>query len=436
MFLLVSSRGTSEAPHRRRINRKQGHTMITIRRNHTTSMGSHSGDQATDRNRRRVLATAFVLITAIASIPSMATAVADGALDTTFDTDGKVTTAVAVGDEGKAIAIQSNGKILVVGNDMADFEVVRYNTDGSLDTTFDTDGKVTTDIGTSTTDSANAVAIQSDGKIVVAGRSGGMALNSGNFAVVRYNTDGSLDTTFDTDGKQTTDIGTSTPDSANAVAIQSDGKIVATGSSGSSTDFAVVRYTTTGTLDTTFDTDGKQTTDIGTSTSDTGSAVAIQSDSKIVVAGTSSNDFAVVRYTTTGTLDTTFDTDGKQTTDIGTSTSDTGSAVAIQSDSKIVVAGRISVSGPPVFAVARYEVTATSPSSSSTSSTSTTVAVATATSPTTTAVVSGTSTATGNMSSTTLPETGSSSPMPGIIGAILVAVGLALEARRRLTPIP
>ena len=318
MFLLVSSRGTSEAPHRRRINRKQGHTMITIRRNHTTSMGSHSGDQATDRNRRRVLATAFVLITAIASIPSMATAVADGALDTTFDTDGKVTTAVAVGDEGKAIAIQSNGKILVVGDDMANFEIVRYNTDGSLDTTFDTDGKVTTDIGTSTADTANAVAIQSDGKIVVAGRSGGMALNSGNFAVARYNTDGSLDTTFDTDGKVTTDIGTSTTDTANAVAIQSD--------------------------------------------------------SKIVVAGTSSSDFAVIRYTTTGALDTTFDTDGKVTTDIGTSSFDTGSAVAIQSDSKIVVAGRISVAGPPVFAVARYEVTATSPSSSSTSSTSTTVA--------------------------------------------------------------
>ena len=288
--------------------------MITIRRNHTTSMGSHSGDQATDRNRRRVLATAFVLITAIASIPSMATAVADGALDTTFDTDGKVTTAVAVGDEGKAIAIQSNGKILVVGDDMANFEIVRYNTDGSLDTTFDTDGKVTTDIGTSTADAANAVAIQGDGKIVVAGTSG----SSTDFAASRYNTDGSLDTTFDTDGKVTTDIGTSTTDTANAVAIQSD--------------------------------------------------------SKIVVAGTSSSDFAVIRYTTTGALDTTFDTDGKVTTDIGTSSFDTGSAVAIQSDSKIVVAGRISVAGPPVFAVARYEVTATSPSSSSTSSTSTTVA--------------------------------------------------------------
>ena len=525
-------------------------------------MGSHPGDQATGKNRSRVLATAFVLTTAIASIPSMASAAADGALDTTFGTGGKVTTAVGVADQSKAIAIQSNGKILVVGDNMADFEVVRYNTDGSLDTTFDTDGKVTTDIGTSTTDTANAVAIQSDGKIIVAGSSGGMAPNSGNFAVVRYNADGSLDTSFDNDGKVTTDIGTSTADSGSAVAIQSDGKIIVAGTSGSSTDFAavryntdgsldtsfdndgkvttdigtsttdsgsavaiqsdgkivavgtsnndfaVVRYTTTGALDTSFDTDGKVTTDIGTSTTDTAKALVIQSDGKIVAVGTSSNDFAVVRYTTTGTLDTTFDTDGKVTTDIGTSTTDTGSsaviqsdgkivvvgdnysdfvivrytttgaldttfdtdgkvttdigtstsdagtAVAIQGDSKIVVAGRSGAGGPPSFAVARYEVTATSPSSSSSSSsTSTTVAATTTTvaaavttttvaattttvvaaaTTTTNAVVKRTATAAANKPSTTLPATGSNSSMPGIIGATLVAVGLVLATRRRL----
>ena len=414
-------------------------------------MKSHPGDQATGKNRRRVLATAFVLATAIASIPSMASAAADGALDTTFGTGGKVTTAVGVADQSKAIAIQSNGKILVVGDNMADFEVVRYNTDGSLDTSFDTDGKVTADIGTSTTDTANAVTIQSDGKIIVAGSSGGMAPNSGNFAVVRYNTDGSLDTSFDTDGKVTTDIGTSTTDSGSAVAIQSDGKIVAVGTS--SNDFAVVRYTTTGALDTSFDTDGKVTTDIGTSTTDTGSSAVIQSDGKIVVVGDNYSDFVIVRYTTTGTLDTTFDTDGKVTTDIGTSTSDAGTAVAIQGDSKIVVAGRSGAGGPPSFAVARYEVTATSPSSSSSSSsTSTTVAATTTTvaaavttttvaatttvvaaaTTTTNAVVKRTATAAANKPSTTLPATGSNSSMPGIIGATLVAVGLVLATRRRL----
>jgi uncharacterized delta-60 repeat protein/LPXTG-motif cell wall-anchored protein len=287
---------------------------------------------------------------------------------------------------------------------------------------------------------------------------------------VRYTTTGALDTSFDTDGKVTTDIGTSTTDTAKALVIQGDGKIVAVGTS--SNDFAVVRYTTTGALDTSFDTDGKVTTDIGTSTTDTGSSAVIQSDGKIVVVGDNYSDFVIVRYTTTGALDTTFDTDGKVTTDIGTSTSDAGTAVAIQGDSKIVVAGRSGAGGPPSFAVARYEVTATSPSSSSSSSsTSTTVAATTTTvaaaattttvaaaattttvaaavntttvaattttvvaaaTTTTNAVVKRTATAAANKPSTTLPATGSNSSMPGIIGATLVAVGLVLATRRRL----
>ena len=102
---------------------------------------------------------------------------------------------------------------------------MRYNTDGSLDTSFNSDGKVTTAIG-SANDYACSVAIQSDGKIVAAGYSD----NGSNydFALVRYNTDGSLDTSFDSDGKVTTAIG-SGDDAAYSVAIQSDGKIVAAG---------------------------------------------------------------------------------------------------------------------------------------------------------------------------------------------------------------
>ena len=106
------------------------------------------------------------------------------------------------------MAIQSDGKIVVAGdvdngsND--DFAVARYNADGSLDTTFDGDGKVTTAIGTAEID-AYAVAIQADGKIVVAGDAYNGSDND--FAVVRYNADGSLDTTFDGDGKVTTAVG-------------------------------------------------------------------------------------------------------------------------------------------------------------------------------------------------------------------------------------
>ena len=116
------------------------------------------------------------------------------------------------------------------------------NADGSLDTSFGTDGKVTTAIGAAT-DNANSVAIQSDGKIVAAGFSHNGIDND--FALARYNTDGSLDTSFDTDGKVTTAIGAAT-DIANSVAIQSDGKIVAAGyaNNGSNNDFALVRYET------------------------------------------------------------------------------------------------------------------------------------------------------------------------------------------------
>ena len=136
---------------------------------------------------------------------------------------------MVVDDYALSVAIQSDGKIVAAGysddgsND--DFALVRYNTDGSLDASFDGDGKVTTAIG-SGADQACSVAIQSDGKIVAAGYS-----NNGSnedFALVRYNTDGSLDTNFNSDGKVTTEVG-SINDYAWSVTIQSDGKIVAAG---------------------------------------------------------------------------------------------------------------------------------------------------------------------------------------------------------------
>ena len=131
-----------------------------------------------------------------------------------------------------------------------------------------------------------------------------------------------MDTTFGTGGKVTTDIGTS-GDNGRAVVVDSADRIVVAGSSsnGSNKDFAVVRYTSSGVLDTTFGTGGKVTTAIGAS-SDVGFAVVVDAADRIVVSGYSDNgsdeDFAVVRYTSGGVLDTTFGTDGKVTTDIGT----------------------------------------------------------------------------------------------------------------------
>ncbi len=278
-----------------------------------------------------------------------------GDLDSSFGSDGIVTTDFGSDyDKARSVAIQNDNKIIVVGR--ADsisntyIAVVRYDIDGSLDSTFGSDGKVTTNIGNNS--SANSVAIQSNGKIVAAGTIDNGSYND--FAVVRYDTDGSLDSTFSGDGIVTTAIGSSS-DEANSVAIQNDGKIVVVGASdnGSNRDFAVVRYDINGSLDSTFDSDGKVTTDFGGSKGDYANSVAIQSDGKIVVAGTSNNDFAVVRYDTNGSLDSTFGSSGKVTTAV--SLSDQAYGVAIQSDGKIVVSGASLRGNSHVFCTVRYD---------------------------------------------------------------------------------
>ncbi len=266
-----------------------------------------------------------------------------GGLDPSFGGTGKVLTHISNSyDHGNAVALQSDGKIIVAGMaNNSDFAVVRYNTNGSLDTTFDTDGIVTTDFG-GTQDTAQALAIQSDGKIVVAGYSNINFNGSNKFAVARYNTNGSLDLSFDTDGKVITDI--SNNDEAYAVAIQSDGKIVVAGYSAINLfDFLLVRYNTDGSLDTTFDTDGKVLTDFGEY--DMCNGMAIQSDGRIVAAGRGRapgvgqpTTFALARYNTDGSLDTSFDTDGKVYTSIHNNF-DIALAVAVQSDGKIVAGG-------------------------------------------------------------------------------------------------
>lgn len=233
-----------------------------------------------------------------------------------------------------------------------DFAVARYNSDGSLDASF-SGGKVTTTVG-SYTPGGLGMAMQSDGKFVVVGTVLNAAGNL-DIALVRYTANGSLDGTFNGNGKVTTDIGTviGADDYGQSVAMQSDGKIVVVGKpyNGSNNDIAVVRYNANGSLDTTFNGTGKVTTAIG-SASDQAYGVAVQTDGRIVVAGTTTNstpDFALVRYNTNGSLDTTFNGTGKTTTNFG-GFEDIGYSVALQGDGKIVVAGTTS----GLFAVARY----------------------------------------------------------------------------------
>ena len=287
----------------------------------------------------------------------------DFTLDSSFDTDGMVTTNISGNDQGRGLAIQSDGKIVLVGHDNMggpgddDFTAVRYNTDGSLDTTFDSDGKVTTPVDT-LWDFGTDVAIQSDGRIVIGGyaRVGG-APGQYDFAVVRYDTDGSLDTTFDSDGKVVTPVGAS-HDYGNSIRIQTDGKILLAGATWNNTDwdFAIVRYNSDGSLDTSFDSDGIVVTPLRAG-NDWGGAIVVQPDDKIVFAGQSDNgtdtDFAVVRYNSDGSLDTSFDSDGMVFTPIGPG-DDAAVGVVLQPDGKIVVAGR-SFNGTDMdFALVRY----------------------------------------------------------------------------------
>ena len=286
----------------------------------------------------------------------------------TFTTNGKVTTeAGGVLDEIEAMKFQPDGKFVVAGTGGGvNFSVARYNADGSLDNTFSGDGKVVTAIGTDVDSRAYDVVIQPDGKIVVAGviyNEGGFNLD---FALVRYNVDGSLDNSFDSDGIVVTDFSNGREDQVQAVTIQGDGKIVVAGWSfnGSDFDFVLARYESNGSLDLSFDGDGKVSTDFGSFT-DMAHTVAIQPDGKIVVGGESYNgsnyDFALARYTANGSLDASFSTDGKVMSDL--EGHDRIKSLVIQTDGSIVVAGaaNTSLSAPndntganANFALARY----------------------------------------------------------------------------------
>jgi|DEB19_MinimDraft_3_1074340.scaffolds.fasta_scaffold05335_2 uncharacterized delta-60 repeat protein len=318
--------------------------------------------------------TGLVVAAGLLVITPIVASAAAGDLDSGFGDDGIVTTDVGLLDDyGQATAIQEDGKIIVAGysynaTTQNDFSVVRYNTDGSLDEGFGTGGKVITDIDSGTEEQVTAVAIQSDGKIVVAGQIFSGVTNY-DFAVVRYNTDGALDTSFGGgDGKVTTVVG-NFGDFVSSVALQANGKIVVVGSryNGVDNDFAVVRYNTDGTLDTSFDGDtgtgnGKVITDVA-GRADVGKSVAIQSDGKIVVAGHSYGvatdfDFAVLRYDTDGTLDTDFGGTGIVITSIGLD-NDFVYSIALQSDGKIVVTGEYWESMNFAVVIVRYDTDGT-----------------------------------------------------------------------------
>ncbi len=261
----------------------------------------------------------------------------DGSLDVSFDSDGKVTTDFGNLDFGYSTAIQNDGKIIVVGSSGDSFALARYNSNGSLDTSFDGDGKTTVNFGTNE-DFGQSVVIQNDQKIIVAGTTTIVGLNT-DFALALFNSDGSLDNTFGSGGKVTTSIGGE--DQAYQVVLQSDGKIVVVGTSSLASDYgySLARYNSDGTLDTSFDVDGKIILDLAFDINRDAFTIALQTDGKIVIGGVSDGDFALLRLNSNGSLDTNFDSDGKVTTDVVTGNTDVIRAISIQNDGKIVVTG-------------------------------------------------------------------------------------------------
>lgn len=305
-----------------------------------------------------------------------------GSLDTTFDGDGKAVIPIDWGGEltdvAADVASQFDGKIVVVGTASItltdyDFAVVRLNQDGSLDTSFGFGGKtgVAFDLGGDNADSAAAVAIQGDGKIVVAGVAESPAgPYNGDFAVARLDAYGSLDPTFGTGGKVVIpfDLGWNKYDDVTGLLIQSDGKIVVTGTVEAgwhNRDFGAVRLTASGALDSSFGTGGKVVVpfDQAQVPHDECETSLLQPDGKILLAGSlhvgTGNDrsFALARLNVDGSLDSSFGTNGKADVyfDVIPDGADDAYAVALDTSGRILVAGRAqtSNSGDTAFAVAR-----------------------------------------------------------------------------------
>jgi len=251
-----------------------------------------------------------------------------GALDTSFDGDGKTTINFGGTDVARVVLVQPNGRILVAGGGAASnsFCVARLRSNGALDTTFGSGGKRVVGFG-GDSESVFGAALQTDGKIVLAGDS------DFRVAVVRLNANGSLDSTFSGDGKKLFSWGALSR--ASAMLVAPNDKILLAGFSGpEGGNIQVARLTANGALDTTFGTSGKAAVDFGGD--DFGLALARQANGRILVAGRSTASGAIVaRLRATGKLDPDFDGDGRVTLPTG----GTASAVLVQADGKIVVAG-------------------------------------------------------------------------------------------------
>jgi uncharacterized delta-60 repeat protein len=298
----------------------------------------------------------------------------NGSLDTSF---GPNHNGLAITDpngspgcEAHAVVLQPDGKIIAAGDSEQgsgqDFTLVRYNTNGTLDTSFGTGGIVTTNLQLGSIDYARAAALEtvvdpsgtSSTKIVVVGST--IAAAPMRFALARYNLDGRLDTTFGVGGKVITDFGAYSY--FDDVAIQFNGMIVASGTITNPQDgknhFALVRYDTAGNPDPTFGPSHNGLVTLNQPGEDGGHGLVLQSDGKIVMAGFTLNATnqvsgpALARFNPDGSLDTSFGTTGFVVDQLGANSA--AYAVALQPDGSIVTAGGVGISPNRSFVVARF----------------------------------------------------------------------------------
>jgi uncharacterized delta-60 repeat protein len=279
---------------------------------------------------------------------------ANGAIDKTFGNQGKAILDLGKGaDQVSGIALQADGKVVVSGNTNSfaggdNFFVARFTASGSVDSSFASKGYVVTDAGGS--DWSGELAIQGDGRIVVVGSgSYGSLSTTPGFVIARYNTNGTLDTSFAGDGLLTTffsDANGPVEAHATEVIVQASSLLV-TGSN------YLARYDLNGSLDPTFGVDGAVRSNMQ------GRALAIQGDGKIVLGGfedfyqdlgddssAMSSQFALMRFSADGILDTTFGIDGKATTYLGDNSTRARTdlnTIAILPDGGILAAGTTGV---------------------------------------------------------------------------------------------
>lgn len=293
----------------------------------------------------------------------------DGSRDSSFGTNAIVSTPIGSGGIPIAneMALQSDGKIVIAGSYTApgndrDMLVLRYNTNGTLDTSFSGNGYLAFDSGNDLPDDGRSVAIQSDGKILVGGNTD-VAVGGQNFTLARFTTTGIADPTFGGgDGVVLSDFFLA-DDGIEDIKVLPDGKILAGGSATQSSRkrFALARYTAAGSLDTTFNGTGKITTEVNVVMGGFIRQLALQSDGKIVAVGSNDangafpGDFALARYNANGTLDAAFGQGGQLRTDVNGGSDNTANCVVIQPDGRIVVAGTaMAEEVPPYLVIARY----------------------------------------------------------------------------------